>query len=158
MNYCWPIQGIGPNFWPVPSLVLEKPDWRSRILLGVKHIPLWIFVLYIFLNVPRNPLVSRKKVPYQQMVYVPFSITQIWGDTLKTRYLLRVKEKERISGANRSGQTWSITNVILFIAVIITTEVMEFLLMIFPCMKEKWWGIHTQMCACADVCVCLMHT
>jgi len=54
-----------------------------------------------------------------------------------------VKEKERISGANRLGQTWSITNVILFIAVIITTEVMEFLLMIFPCMKEKWWGIHT---------------
>jgi hypothetical protein len=48
-----------------------------------------------------------------------------------------VKEKERISGANRLGQTWSITNVILFIAVIITTEVMEFLLMIFPCMKEK---------------------
>jgi hypothetical protein len=67
------------------------------------------------------------------------------GDTLKTRYLLRrVKEKERISWANRLWQTWAITNVILFVAVIITTtEVMEFLLMIFPCMKEKWWGIHT---------------
>jgi hypothetical protein len=55
----------------------------------------------------------------------------------------RVKEKERISGANRLWQTWAITNVILFIAVITTTRVMEFLLMIFPCMKEKWWGIHT---------------
>jgi hypothetical protein len=43
-----------------------------------------------------------------------------------------VKEKERISRANRLWQTWTITNVILFIAVIITTEVMEFFLMIFP--------------------------
>jgi hypothetical protein len=51
-------------------------------------------------------------------------------------------------------QTWAVTNVILFIAMKITTVVMEFLLMIFPCMKEKWWGIHyIDVCMCRRVCM-----
>jgi hypothetical protein len=99
--------------------------------------------LYIFPNVSRTPGIKKEGAISTNGTCAIFHYLDLGGHFENTILVERVKEKERISGANRLWQTCAITNVILFIVVIITTEVMEFLLMIFPCMKEKWWGIHT---------------